>query len=85
MITNTAAKWFKQQIADHTTRHRLHLNGRETPWFIDKANCRAHFTQGEPCGLFGSGLGQGGIAGCFGAFRTVTEAKQAAIARTVTQ
>jgi hypothetical protein len=82
------ATWFTNHFACGTTRHRLYIDGLETPYFVDKASVRAHFTCGHPVGLFGSGLGEektrmGGetyrIAASFGGFDRISDAKKKAI------
>src|ERR1019366_9067421 len=50
-------RWFKATMACGTERHRLYVNGNETPYFIDSAILIGHRFQGERYGLHGSGMG----------------------------
>lgn len=79
-------QWFKQEIADGLTYHRLYVGGVETPWFISEGRQIQHRTSGHKYGLFGTGLGKeiqtaGGsyrIAGELGGFNCIGEAKKRA-------
>ena len=84
-ISNAApqTRWHSCELACGTKRYRLFVDGRETPYFIDRAQYRAHFAYGSRVALWGAGLGQmtrAGyrIAGCFGTFAKVTLAKHRA-------
>lgn len=79
-------KWTRVELACGTVRHRLYVNGTETPFFVDDAKSAGigHRTMGEPVGLFGSGMGSDirrrngetyRIAATLGAFRNVGTAK----------
>lgn len=51
-------KWVAHIMACGIRRQRLHMDGKETPFFIDSARgVRAHRSYGEEHGLWGSGLG----------------------------
>lgn len=52
--------WFRQEMACGTVRYRLcsRTGESETPYFIDVAKTRAHFTEGQRVGLMGSGMGE---------------------------
>lgn len=50
--------WRTTILACGTRRQRLHVNGVETPFFIDSANgISAHKSQGDEHGLYGAGMG----------------------------
>lgn len=80
------SKWFKFPMANGCIRHRLYINGSETPYFIDEAKLIGHRTYGHKFGLFGAGLGnevrtaRGSyrIAAVFGGFDRISEAKKRA-------
>lgn len=71
-------KWFEQK---EYTGKRLHLYKKEasrwvlTPWFIDCADRKAHYTNGKKYGVYGAGMAKSGCASCFGGFSKLTEAK----------
>lgn len=71
-------------MACRTVRHRLYKDNIETPWFVDKAAVRAHYSAGYPVGVYGAGMGEPSpftgirIAALFGAYNTVTEGKRQA-------
>ena len=82
-------RWFAVPLACGTVRHRLYVNDKETPYFVDNAKGagRGHWTMGDPVGLHGSGMGNEierrdgstyRIAATLGAFRSVTRAKATA-------
>ena len=88
----TILRWFSQPQAHGGTRYRLYVceTGKpwaETPYFIDKAPRRAHYTMGRRYGLFGAGMGDTihlatepyRIARTFGGFDTLRAAKEAGI------
>lgn len=88
-MDNKAPKtqWFKNIMACGTERHRLFLNGTETPFFIDVAQQIQHRSQGSKVGIYGSGLGDEvrrhdgstyRIAGFFGGFDKIAVAKHRA-------
>jgi len=82
-------KWFSEQQAHGGTRHRLYKRNtkfsafEQTPYFIDAAPNKAHYTNGCKYGLFGSGMGKlieqadvpYRIAACFGGFTNLQPAK----------
>ena len=81
-----AVQWHRSDFADGTVRHRLYVDGVETPYFVDDAKRagKGHFTYGEPVGLHASGMGavirrhDGStyqIAATFGGFRNIGFAK----------
>lgn len=85
-MSNQAPKtrWFKAELACGTERHRLYIDGAESPFFVDVAHSIAHRSQGSKAGIYGSGLGQEirrrdgsiyRIAGFFGGFDKITVAK----------
>lgn len=50
-------KWVGHTMSCGTFRQRLYVDGFETPYFIDSARgIRAHKSQGEEHGLYGSGM-----------------------------
>lgn len=53
-------KWTRIPLACGTIRHRLFVDDKETPFFVDDAKAAGigHRTMGEPVGLFGSGMGK---------------------------
>jgi hypothetical protein len=84
MQTNNApqCKWWKQELACGTERHRLYVNGTETRYFVDVARYHAHRSYGSKVGLWGSGLGKQSsaphglcCAGFLGGFDKITLAK----------
>lgn len=88
MRSNNAPKtfWYRIEMACGTVRHKLYVNEQETPYFVDDAKKAgiAHWTAGEPVGLFGSGMGKEmrrrdgsayHIAAVLAAFKNVTLAK----------
>jgi hypothetical protein len=77
-------KWFKAKLACGTERHRLYRDGDETPYFIDVASVRAHYSFGDRIGLWAAGHGQEirrrdgttyQIAGYLGGFPSISAAK----------
>ena len=91
MRSNNAPKtfWHRFEMACGTVRHKLYVNGQETPYFIDVASVRAHYSYGERIALWGAGMGEmvnrlidggGGyrIAAFLGSFKKIALAKHAA-------
>lgn len=74
-------QWFEYDFPEVEKRYRLYVDGNETPWFITGAYHRAHYTYGEKYGLYGAGTSEFGTASCFGAFKTLKAAREAAIAK----
>lgn len=78
-------EWHRQELASGTTRHRLYVDGVETPFFVDHARRVAHYSYGSPIGLWGAGLGAKPpgvnyrIAGFFGGFKRLKDAKAQAV------
>lgn len=85
-------KWFSEQQAHGGVRHRLYKRNTklgawgQTPYFVDAAPNRAHYTYGKKYGLYGSGMGEMimadvpyRIAACFGGFMTLSVAKAEAV------
>ncbi len=81
------AKWFSNVMACGTVRHRLYVDGKEAPYFIDVASNLAHRSYGGKIGLWGSGMGHEiqrhdgstyRIAGFLGNFAKISEAKDRA-------
>jgi len=79
--------WVRTPIGEHTIRHTLWMGERQTPFFVDEAKVRAHYSNGHRIGLWGSGMGEevrrrdGGtyrIAGFLGGFDRITLAKHRA-------
>ncbi|MTJ93901.1 MAG: hypothetical protein F8N36_13740 [Desulfovibrio sp.] len=77
-------KWFSCEQACGTVRHRLYVDGKETPYFIDVASHIAHYSYGSKIGLWGAGMGEEvrrrddstyRIAGFLGGFTKISEAK----------
>ncbi len=85
-------KWFSEIQSHGGMRYRLYKRNTklgswgQTPYFIDKAPNIAHYTMGKKYGLFGSRMGDlistaqasYRIAGCFGGFSKLSEAKNKA-------
>ena len=77
-------RWFRQQLACGTIRYSLYVNGQKTPYFIDAARSRAHYSYGSRIGLWGAGMGQLShnrsfrIAGFLGGYDTIALAKHVA-------
>jgi len=91
-MTNTDYLWwFREPLACGTIRYRLCsrrvIDEPITPYFVDVAKSRAHYTYGQRVGLFGAGMGafiatrNGGYhaARVLGAFPTLKDAKARAI------
>jgi hypothetical protein len=59
-----ATAWYSTELACGTKRQRLHIDGVETPYFIDSARgvC-AHRSRGDEHGLWGAGMGVGARSG----------------------
>jgi len=72
-------KWIHTRQFSVVDRQRLYIDGKETPYFVDKASCRAHFTDGMPVGLYGSGMHPSGCAAAFGGFKRIRDAKARAL------
>jgi len=72
-------RWFKFLQVSAIDRQRLYIDGKETPYFVDKAHYRAHFTYGLPVGLYGAGMHPQGCAACFGGFQRIRDAKKRAV------
>ena len=72
-------QWVETHQLSVVNRQRLYIDGKETPYFVDKAYQRAHFTYNMPVGLFGSGMHPSGCAATFGGFQTIREAQAAAV------
>ena len=51
-------RWISFPMANGTIRHRLYVNGAETPFFIDHAKVKAHFADGHAKALWGAGMGK---------------------------
>lgn len=53
-------QWKRATLACGTVRHRLYVNGSETPYFVDDAKSAgiAHHIDGYPVALLGSGMGK---------------------------
>lgn len=79
-------KWIRTPLACGVIRHRLYINEQEASFFVDDARQAgiAHFTQGNPVGLFGAGMGEEirrrdgttyRIAACIGGYRNIGVAK----------
>ena len=86
MTSNNApqVKWFRTVMACGTERHRLHIDTRETPYFVDVAHSVQHRHQGSKIGIYASGFGaevrrrDGSsyrIAAFVGGFDKITSAK----------
>ena len=71
-------RWRSIALACETVRHQLYLDGTETPYFVDRAQFRAHYTQGQRVGLFGAGMHPRGIAAVLGSYDNVSLAKHRA-------
>lgn len=69
--------WFREDWGAHE-RHRLHVDGRETPYFVDVARSAAHRTNGHRVALFGSGMHDTGCARFLQGFTRIADAKRAA-------
>lgn len=80
MTTNRAptCRWERILVADGLIRHRLYVDGKETPWFVDVATVAAHRSHGYRVALWASGKGPNGTAGFFGGFRTIQLARHRA-------
>jgi hypothetical protein len=50
--------WHRMPMACGTVRHKLYLDGVETPFFIDYASSRAHYAHGYKVGLWGAGMAE---------------------------
>lgn len=70
-------RWFKTDFGA-IERHRLHVDGRETPYFVDKALMRCHYTYGEKYGLYGAGMSERGTAIILGFANKITVLKHRA-------
>ncbi|TNC14940.1 hypothetical protein FF100_05030 [Methylobacterium terricola] len=59
-----SCRWVDQNnfMPEGVTRQRLFVNDCETPFFIDVAERASHRTEGQKCGLFGSGMSAKGFA-----------------------
>lgn len=79
MATNSApkCKWWKTDFG-HTVRQRLYVDGRETPYFVDSSHVTGHKTEGQPHGLFGSGMSKGGFAATLASGRSIAVLKHRA-------
>lgn len=60
MTSNNApkCKWFRFEMACGTVRQKLYVDGKETPWFVDSASVRAHYSYGDKHGLWGAGMSE---------------------------
>jgi hypothetical protein len=89
--------WSRSELACGIVRHRLYIDGNETPYFIDDAKHagRCHYQYGERIALMGAGMGAmvdrrrvggGGyrIAAFLGGFRRIELAKSVAEQRALT-
>ncbi len=75
----TAVKWFRFPQANGDVRYWLFVGSERTPFFIDVACHRAHYSMGHRIGLWGSGLGAAGGAGFCGGFDRLSDAKEAGL------
>lgn len=73
------AKWFRFPQANGDVRYWLYVDGEQTPYFIDAACHRAHYSYGHRIGLWGAGFNENGGAGFCGGFDRLYDAKEAAI------
>jgi hypothetical protein len=86
-------KWFSQEESNGNIRHRLYSRDtkfgawNQTPYFIDSAKHKSHYTYNKKHGLYGSGMGRFiqiaqnmGFrpAACFGGFDKLSDAKKLA-------
>lgn len=59
------AQWFRYEFS-RFSRHRLYLNGNETPYFVDGAKDSLHRQFGKKYSLWGSGMHPAGCAKLLG-------------------
>lgn len=91
------AFWHRFELACGIVRHRLYVDGQETPYFVDDAKKagKCHYSYGERVSLHGAGMGamidspRGGgggyrIAAFLGGFKRIELAKSAAEQRALT-
>ena len=71
--------WVSYTMACGTRRHELWVEGIKTPYFVDRASVRAHYTNGQRVGVFGAGMRPQGFALTLGSFNTVSAGKAHAI------
>lgn len=70
-------KWVSQHYgAIH--RQFLFLEGRKTPYFVDTALMRCHYTHGDRYGLYGAGMHERGCAAILGSSGKITVLKHRA-------
>lgn len=71
-------RWFSYELACGTRRYQLYVDGAETPYFIDVARYRAHYSYGSKIGLWIAGASPRGCAAIGGTFDKISIAKHRA-------
>lgn len=76
----TSFQWLDQSkyMPEGVKRQRLFADGMETPFFIDVSDRVAHRSEGQRCGLYGSGMSPSGHAKVIRSGPTITPLKATA-------